>query len=304
MILFYVIAALTNLYFGGTGTYTILANISNQQNYGTGSLGWNLVLSGLPLILGIIYTILLFRPKNKAGNTSAILNTVFIAIFALLTFVGNKAGEGGMGILVLLFILVPIFSIASLVLAVIALHLKRSTFYILIFLLIIFILAGFFYKGPQNDEQLYSLAQRDNDEKQCEKITDNEKKNECYFYVANKKEDITLCNSISTDDINFVHDQCVEGLISNNADYRTIANCNLLRKEGGNYNCYIGIAQSEKDISICKMIPVDFGIDKERPNLSPRSYCIHRLAVDTKQAQLCNEIVNQSAKNECFNSVN
>ncbi len=205
IIILYVISAAANLWFGIKGIREALKYLTDQHSIGMGTTTGNLMMAGIPCLAGLLYIALLFKPKNQYGNISVILNTALIAVVAMLVFVGSKAGEGGIGILFLLFALIPVGASIAVFFAVRALKVsfKYGLWYgvaaVLIFFIAAFYLGGISNSYEQQDKEMLVLAQQTKDPRYCADIHRlYDRYNNCYEHLARYSTNgIEICKQIA-----------------------------------------------------------------------------------------------------------
>lgn len=138
-------------------------------------------------------------------------------------------------------------------------------------------------KDPRySDECFNKIAIATGDYTLCEKIERyTDKKNLCFTDVAKGKKDLEICNKIEEKGSSFYKDQC-RYLVSIGTEDTSLCK-NLGNLEDRN-NCYINIAKSTKDLSVCDNVSIEGG-DKE---LSIR-YCYTKV-FENGDVSICNSL--------------
>jgi len=147
-------------------------------------------------------------------------------------------------------------------------------------------------QGKIIPEQSYNMGQSDNLEQPVSIPSEEELqkriygKDVCYKEIAQKYNDISLCDKI----VNLgIKNTCIAVLRQN------ISICNSM-EEGPDKNfCYKGVAIAKKDISICDKIDRQMGYIE--------SWCYVDVAIAKKDISICDKMEYEDNKNHCYADV-
>ncbi|MFH1391049.1 MAG: hypothetical protein ABIH20_01930 [Candidatus Diapherotrites archaeon] len=135
------------------------------------------------------------------------------------------------------------------------------------------------------------------DENICENITGNSRlKKDCILEIAIAKEDVDLCFELSAADIGD-KDDCISEIAAQTNDYTL---CEKISTDRAYYKCYANIALGFNAPEICGQAT--------RSNLVSLPYdgtqhCYKEYAVQTEDAEICENITFSSFEQECKDAV-
>ena len=130
----------------------------------------------------------------------------------------------------------------------------------------------------------------------CEKMTDSDKKNQCYEAVSSTTKDARLCEKITDSSRK---ENCYHMIARETKD---ISFCEKISDKDKKYmSCYSEIAAVLEDVSICETIPDREGIGEEEiSNLRLKTDCYTKVAVKAQDSSICKKIIKDNDETRCY----
>ena len=152
---------------------------------------------------------------------------------------------------------------------------------------------------------------------ECKNTQNQQEKDNCYFKIAEKNKDISICDKISSKGGS---SECYyEILVSMEGKNISISLCDDLKDGWGKYYCYSKVAIAEQDASICNMIPninEDIAIEgtiglsnkgvsesKYFPPSYHRATCLMEVAKLKRDIKICEMIEIEHFKDNCLTNI-
>lgn len=118
----------------------------------------------------------------------------------------------------------------------------------------------------------------------CKELSQN-KKLECYSYIAVLKNDVTICDAIGSQ-----KSQCYSNYAVNKGD---ITACDKITDLNSKDSCYASYASTVGDITVCNKIVT----------INQKDNCYQNIASQRCDVTLCDSIVNTNTKQQCINNL-
>ncbi|MEK6984318.1 MAG: hypothetical protein AABX33_07125 [Nanoarchaeota archaeon] len=145
---------------------------------------------------------------------------------------------------------------------------------------------------------------------ECKNTQNQQEKDNCYFKIAEKNKDISICDKISSKGGS---SECYyEILVSMEGKNISISLCDDLKDGWGKYYCYSKVAIAEQDISVCNLIPnVDDDNTIREASLESiylpppylRATCLMEVAKLKRDIKICEMIEIEHFKDNCLTNI-
>ncbi len=129
------------------------------------------------------------------------------------------------------------------------------------------------------------LANNPKEVRACNKIKDEQGRNDCLIGYAKEENNIKVCEEFESS----IQSVCKREIYIKQND---VEGCNALKElsELDSMICLGGIAKTTQDTEICDAIELQAAKDS----------CIYNVAIESKQANLCEDIVDPTKKDFCY----